>query len=196
MSGITSLSNQFGSTSPKNGQYFIVAIDGRAGAGKTTFATYLKSLLSDFCFICGDDYFEPISHPITWGGYNEVRFFKDVIKPLQKTEKVVNYRPYTWEEEPHVNGRKLNISRGVVIDRIYSFSFDLDYDLTIWVETPRAVALKRGITRSSMPEDKAEKAWREIWKPMEDQYILETRPADKASIVIDGTKPFSQQLSI
>ena len=196
MQAIINLRDKLGNIPPKNGQYFIIAIDGRAGAGKTTFAAYLKNLLPDFCFICGDDYSSQVSHPITWGGYNEERFMADVIEPLRKAEKTVNYRPYDWDSKPHISGHKLKITRGVVIDRIYSFSFDLDYDLTIWVETPREVALNRGIHRSSMSEDKAEKAWREIWKPMEDKYILETKPAGNASIVIDGTKPYDNQLTL
>lgn len=180
---------------PKNGQYYTVAIDGRGGAGKTTLSRYLKKLLPDFSFICGDDYFEPISHPIAWGGYNEERFYSDVLEPLKNSQKTVNYRPYDWDSEPHIKDQTIEISKGVFIDRCYSFTFDLDYDLKIWVEAPREIALGRGIDRSSMPKEKAEKVWRELWKPLEDRYILETNPDKKADIVVDGTEPFENQIT-
>jgi uridine kinase len=180
---------------PKNGKYYLVAIDGRGGAGKTTLSKYLVSLVDDFSLICGDDYFEPIEHPIAWGGYNEQRFEKDVIKPLEKAATTVNYRPYDWYSQPHIKDQEVEVNRGVFIDRCYSFSFELDYDLKIWVDTPREIALDRGIGRSTMPKAKAELVWRQLWKPMEDRYIAEVRPLDTSDIVIDGTIDYQLQIT-
>ncbi len=179
---------------PKNSKYYIVAIDGRGGAGKTTLSKYILEKLDGFLVICGDDYFEPIEHPIAWGGYNEERFFKDVIEPIKNGSRDVNFRPYDWDLGKPIE-KKIHISKGVLIDRCYSFSFELDYDLKIWVETPREVTLSRGISRSSMPEVKAEKVWRELWKPLEDRYIQEIKPEDTSDIVIDGTSHFDSQIA-
>ncbi len=190
-----SLSSEIFKKPPKNGKFYLIAIDGRGGAGKTTLSEYLVSLVPGFSLICGDDYFEPIDHPIAWGGYNEERFKGDVITPLKNGLKTVSYRPYDWVHEPHIKTQIVEINKGVFIDRCYSFSFDLNYDLTIWVETPREITLERGIRRSSMPKEKAEKVWRELWKPLEDRYIDEIRPLETSDIVIDGTKPFEAQIT-
>lgn len=179
---------------PKNGKYYMVAIDGRGGSGKTTLSKYLQSLLPDFCFICADEYFEPISHPIAWGGYNEERFYNDVIRPLSKGQRDIDFRPYNWDHEPHIVDHRMHIDKGVFIDRCYSFSFDLGYDLKIWVETPREEALSRGVSRSTMPKETAEKVWRELWKPMEDRYIASIKPVDTADILIYGNQPFDQRV--
>ncbi len=179
---------------PNNTKYYLIAIDGRGGAGKTTFSKYLMSLLPDFSFICGDVYFEPVDHPITSGGFNEERFQEDVITPLNNSETTINFRPYIWDSNPHIKDIPVTITKGVFIDRVYSFSFDLNYDLKIWVDTPRDVTITRGIGRSSMPEIEAEKVWQKLWKPLEDSYISKSNPIKLADIVIDGTKPFDQQI--
>ncbi|HEY1645284.1 MAG TPA: hypothetical protein VGF75_02765 [Candidatus Saccharimonadales bacterium] len=179
---------------PMNSKYYLLAIDGRGGSGKTTLSVYLQKLLPDFSVICGDDYFEPIDHPVAWGGYNEERFFNDVIVPLQQIKTDVGFRPYDWDNEPHIVDSPVVIEKGVVIDRCYSFSFDLNYDFKIWVETPRDITLERGISRSTMPRDRAEVVWQELWKPMEDRYIATTNPMGSADIVIDGTKPLEEQI--
>lgn len=179
---------------PKNGHYYIVAIDGRGGAGKTTLSKYLKGLLPDFQLICGDDYFEPITHPIAWGGYNERRFNKDIIKPLKETSLTINYRPYDWDNLPHVKDNIITIDKGLLVDRCYIFSFNVNYDLKIWLETPREETIIRGISRSSMPKQKAEVVWRELWKPMEDIYINKIKPLETADLIIYGDKPYEDQI--
>jgi uridine kinase len=180
---------------PKNNKYYLVAIDGRGGAGKSTLSVYIQKLLSGFSLISGDAYFEPIKHPIAWGGYNEERFDKDVIKPLKNSLTTIDYQPYDWDQDPHIIDRPVSIDKGIIIERCYSFAFDLNYDLKVWVETPRDISLNRGINRSTMPEKQAEKVWREIWKPMEDKYILAQDPLKTADVVIDGTEEYSVQLA-
>ena len=192
---IISLRNKLFLKPPKNKKYYIVAIDGRGGAGKTTLSKYLVSLVDDFSLICGDYYFEPVDHPITWGGYNEERFFGDVIKPLKDVQDEVNYRPYDWDTNSYIKNKQIDINKGVFIDRCYSFTFELDYDLKIWVDTPRDITLDRGINRSTMPKDRAEVVWSEIWKPLEDRYIEEIKPQANADIVIEGTKSFKSQIT-
>ena len=188
------LKNKLTSKPPKNGKYYIVAIDGRGGSGKSSLSKYIMNILPGYSVICGDSYFEPITHPIAWGGYNEERFFLDVIKPLSESKTIIDFKPYDWENEPHIKDEKIVITNGVFIDRCYSFSFDLDFDLKIWVETPRQIALERGVHRSTMPKEHAEKVWSELWKPMEDKYIELTKPIENSDIVIDGTKGFEDQL--
>ena len=189
-----SLSAKLLANPPKNGCYYLIAIDGRSAAGKTTLTSYLQDLMPGFSVINGDDYFEPIEHPITWGGYNEERFYQDVIKPLSQTQTTINFRPYDWDSQSDTKSQTININKGLFIDRCYSFSFDLNYDLKVWVEAPRDLTLNRGISRSSMPKERAEKVWRELWKPLEDEYIKETNPKDMADIVIDGTQSYDQQI--
>lgn len=71
---------------------------------------------------------------------------------------------------------------------------DIDWDLRIWVETPKEICLERGLAREHMPKERAFAAWKEVWQPEEDEYIKKTNPIGKANIVLDGIKPFATQV--
>lgn len=178
---------------PRNGKFYAVAIDGRGGSGKTVFAKYLRTLLPDFVFLDGDDYFEPVENEVVWGKFNDERFETEVIKPIKEGEKMINYRPYNWHADLHITDKTIKIQRGVCIERCFSFAFDLDWDLKIWVEAPKNVCFQRGLKREHMPRDRVLGAW-EIWQATEDKYIVQTKPQEAADIVIDGMKQFENQL--
>lgn len=104
---------------PKNGKFFLIAIDGRGGSGKSTLAEYLKSLLPDFTFTNGDDYFEPVEAQIVWGEFNDKRFIDDVIAPLKQASTTIAYRPYNWHAEPHITEQTIKIDKGICIERCF-----------------------------------------------------------------------------
>jgi len=174
---------------PKNNHFFTIAIDGRGGSGKSIFAELLKAKLPSFIVLNGDDYFEPLDDPIVFGAFNDERFIQDVINPL-KTGNSFVYRPYDWSTK-QVSGQKVNVNKGFCLERCYSFKFDLDWDLRIWVETPREVCLERGLARDGQ---EAAKAWY-FWQQQEDEYIRDFKPEEKADIIVDGTKSFEEQLT-
>ncbi len=180
------------SKEPKNGRFYTIAIDGRGGSGKTVFAEYLKKLVPDFIFLNGDDYFEPVENQIVWGAFNDARFRQDIIKPLQHGNSFI-YRPYDWHKEPHISEQPTAITKGFCLERCFSFDFDLDWDLKIWVEAPKEVCLERGLAREHMPRERVLAAW-QIWQVAEDNYIAQKQPEELADIVIDGTRPFKGQL--
>lgn len=180
---------------PKNGKFYVIAIDGRGGSGKPALAGYISSLLPDFLYINGDDYFEPTPNAIAWGDFNDKRFEEDVIEPLRDGRNTLVYRPYNWRSKPHISEKKMTVGKGVCIERCYSFEFDLDWDLKIWVETTSDISFKRGLERDKMPIEQATRAWKEVWQPREDRYIELIKPAQIADINIDGTMPFQEQLA-
>lgn len=188
------LLRDFLSAQPKNGDFYLIAVDGRGGSGKTVLGEYLTKLLPDFLILNGDDYFEPTPGETAWGDFNDDRFAEDVITPLRKGQQIITYRPYDWHTEPHISEKKLTVKKGVCIERSFSFNFDLDWDLKIWVEAPRDLSLQRGLERDQMPREQAVAAWEKIWRPREDSHIESVDPLKTADIVLDGTKPFEEQL--
>jgi uridine kinase len=187
-----SLENFIRDHRPKNGRFFTIAIDGRDGSGKTSFAKVLETYLPGFVMLNGDDYFEPINDPIVWGEFNDERFAQDVIEPL-KQDNTFTYRPYDWHSEPHISEKQITVEQGICLERCYSFTFELDWDLKIWVETPREICIERGLARETLPREQTVPAW-EIWQTQRDEYIRTFRPQEKADIVIDGMKSFEEQI--
>lgn len=179
---------------PKNGKYYIVAIDGRGGAGKTTLTEHIAKLLSEFTVLNGDEYFEPDDNTIAFGAFNEERFEKEVLEPLRNGETDFTYHPYDWHKKPNLQEKELHITKGIIIERSSSFAFDLDYDLKIWVETPAKLALQRGQERDEMPLEQGYRSWKEVWQPQEDAHFSKYKPLETADIVIEGTKSFEDQL--
>ncbi|MBI2592381.1 hypothetical protein HYW36_02810 [Candidatus Saccharibacteria bacterium] len=177
---------------PNNGKFYCIAIDGRGGSGKTVFAEYLKKLLPDFVFLNGDDYFEPVDNQVVWGAFNDKRFRQDVIEPLKHGNAFV-FRSYDWHKKPHITEQQITVTKGFCLERCFSLDFDLNWDLKIWVEAPKEVCLERGLARENMPRDRVLKAW-QIWQSAEDKFIARVKPQEIADIVIDGTKPFENQL--
>ena len=78
------LKSKLFSKPPKNGDFYIVASDGRGGAGKTTLTEYIETLLPGFSVLNGDEYFEPNDNTVAFGSFNEDRFEKDVLSQLRE----------------------------------------------------------------------------------------------------------------
>jgi len=104
-----------------------------------------------------------------------------------------SYRPYDWHTEPHISERQVTVTKGFCLERCYSFTFDLNWDLKIWVETPKQLCLERGLARENMPRDKTLKAW-QFWQATEDKYLQDFDPVSKAGFVVDGTNLFEEQI--
>ncbi|MEK7571824.1 MAG: hypothetical protein AAB553_06130 [Patescibacteria group bacterium] len=181
------------SHNPKNERFYTIAIDGRGGSGKTAFAEYLKTLFPNFIFLNGDDYFEPVNNQIVWGAFNDKRFVRDVLEPLKTTNSFV-YKPFNWHTKPHISNRSIKVDKGLCLERCFIFEMNLDWDMKIWVETPKEICLERGIAREHMPKDRVLAAWKEVWQPKEDEYIRDSKPIEQADIIIDGTNSFENQL--
>jgi uridine kinase len=179
---------------PKNGRYYTMAIDGRGGSGKTTLSKIIRDTLPGFTLLAGDDYFEPISSPDVWGDFNDERFIKDVVKHVQTGDDFI-YKPYDWHATPNITDIHMAIEKGLILERCYSFDFDIDWDLKIWVETPKEICLSRGLARELMPPEEIIKAWT-VWQAAEDTYIQNKHPEVLADYVIDGTSPLSEQLTV
>lgn len=188
-----SLAQILGSRKPRNGLFYTVAIDGRGGSGKTSLAAFLLPLLDGFYGMNGDDYFEPLTGELAFGGFNDERLRADVIVPLQ-TKSGFTLRPYDWQSQTY-GCKTVAVDQGILIERCYSIQFDLSWDYTIWVETPPDVCLQRGLARHDDQDARhyLQQVWQQVWVPREDEYIKRFDPLTAADLVIDGVMPFDEQ---
>jgi uridine kinase len=192
---VQSLLDQLAVNPPKNARFYAVAIDGRGGSGKTQLATYLGGILPNFLIFNGDDYFEPLKNELAWGGFNEERFDTDVLGPIRHGSSDILHQPYDFELGTLAPAENVEVDQGIVIDRCFSFGLAIEWDMKIWVETPKEVCLLRGIARNPpLDRERVIAVWKQVWQPREDQFIQNFRPSDQADLVIDGTQSFEIQI--
>ena len=158
---------------------FIVAVDGRGGASKSTLAAKLASAL-DATVVHTDD-FASWDNPLDWWP----ALLEQVLEPLARGE-TATFVPNDWGGPP--KERVVVEPGGVVVLEGVSASreaFRPYLALSIWVETPREVCLARGLARDgadALPQ------W-EAWMAREDAYIERERPHEHADVVVRGDEP-------
>jgi uridine kinase len=159
----------------------LVGIDGRGGSGKTTLARELATLLPDVTVVQFDDFYRATDERnLTAAGGGEVggsfdwrRVRDQVLQPLADDE-ATRYQRYDWDSDALAEWRLISASGIVIVEGNYSTRQELHgyYDVTIWIDTPHDVRLRRGLERDG---ERARARWLEEWIPEEDRYVAANR---------------------
>ena len=173
------LAEQVAATVPRLGPVRLVAVDGFAGSGKTTFAGRLAAALGA-PLVHTDDLLE--------GWTDQVSFWPRleswVLAPL-RTGRPGRYRRYDWlhrrfaERWHEVPVAPVLILEGVTAARA---TVHPELSLAVWVEAPRGLRLARGIARDG---ERLRPQW-EAWQRGEDDHVSTDRTPDRAGLVVDG----------
>lgn len=121
-----------------------VAIDGYAGAGKTTLANMLAQVLNANVFHTDDFFVKPVldqAKPLSKYGSN-INFFKinqTVVDPIQQKQSV-SYQPFDFKSHKHLDSitipyQQINIIEGAYILHPYikqSFDLKVFYHKPLW----------------------------------------------------------------
>jgi uridine kinase len=161
----------------------LIAIDGQGGAGKSTLAAWLADTLGDATVVCLDDFARP-SVP----GWDRRRMIRQVVDPL-RAGRPGRYQRWDWATDTGAEWHAVPVGGVVIIEGVSATRRDLSdrWDLTVWVSTPRALRLERGLARDG---DAMRRQWLDVWMPEEDAYIAEERPAERADFIVDGARRF------
>ncbi len=188
----------------------MVAIDGVDGAGKTTFAAELADELTDSGItvirISLDDFLNPpeIRHQqgrsspegFVADTYDYERFIDDVLEPLSG-EGCGRYRPKSYDyttETPLTPPWQVAPDQAVVIvegmflhrDRLRNARGRKVWDLSVWLDVPFEVSVKRLAERDGSPDDPSDER---IARYVQGQrlYIQLANPAERADVVISNS---------
>jgi uridine kinase len=161
----------------------LVAVDGAAGSGKSTFARELARSLGDVPVIPLDDF-------LAWDDLTEFwpRLEREVLEPLF-AGRAIRYQQRDWVGDNL--GRSLRdfrdvpFSETVILEGIGAGRRALDGRLSylVWVETPEALRLERGVERDG---DAARARW-EAFMPGEQAFLDAENARARADLVVDGT---------
>lgn len=169
------------------GHPIVVGISGFGGAGKSTLATALVTLVPDAVTVRGDDFLDPVrSHQRSsdWDGVERLRLVTEVLAPFRE-RRSSTFRRYDWvvgalsDPEPVPTGRVL------IVDLIGLFHPEtLDaLDLTIWCDLELEMAAARGKARDRAEGHDHDRLWDEVWVPNEVDFAASFAPRDRAELI-------------
>lgn len=172
----------------------LVAIDGRAGAGKSSLARLLAQQNPLIAHIEYDWFHLPQHEIVTNNRYDHARLISEIITPFKNGAPKLACKRYNWgylagiadgfHEEPAIFEEK----EIIMVEGCQSLNQALlpYFDVKIWVDTPPEVAYQRGIRRDideyKLDPEKVHATWSE-WKNREDESLAKYDRRLKADIL-------------
>ena len=168
----------------------LVAIDGGAGSGKSTFARRLQNALGatiDCAVVHLDHFFrtrrERGSRLARVEDTDWLRLRDEVIRPL-RAGRCARFQLYDWALDRLDGWQTVQPTGVVIVDGVSALRRELAgcFDLAVWLSCPREKRLARLAGRGDTPPEEIE-----YWLPSEDAYIAAHAPRQRAHLVIDAS---------
>ncbi|WP_323095430.1 hypothetical protein [Intrasporangium sp. YIM S08009] len=162
----------------------LVLVDGRSGAGKTTFAAAAADARGG-SVVATDDVAWQL-HPTDWAA----EMLEGVVRPWLAGERV-DYRPPGWVRHDRPGGIEVPPGADLVIEGVGAARAELApfARLIVWVASDAVEARRRGIARDitlGRTPDEAEAFW-DDWMSAEQPFLEAEQPWTRADLVVDGT---------
>ncbi|KNX39338.1 hypothetical protein VV01_09250 [Luteipulveratus halotolerans] len=155
----------------------VIAVDGRAGAGKSSLAQLVAARLDDVASVHLDDLFPG------WDGLAAAPALltAQVLVPLARDEPAT-FRRYDWVEGAYAEAVSVPRRRFVVVEGCgCSVGIARPYaDVRVWVDAAPATRMRRGLTRDG---DEFGPNWQR-WAEQEDALFAADRTAEHAHVVV------------
>lgn len=166
---------------------FLIAIDGRCAAGKSTLAALLSQRLQCNVFHMDDFFLQPHQRTAerlaeAGGNADKERFEAEVLKPLSRGETVY-YRPFNCRTMDFSDTVTVPFKPVAVIEGSYSCHPELwdYYALHVFLSVEREEQLRRIRERNGADFE----MFKSKWIPLEERYFEEYRIAEKCELTFD-----------
>ncbi|WP_418907261.1 aminodeoxychorismate synthase component I [Glutamicibacter endophyticus] len=160
---------------------FIIALDGRSGAGKTSLAADLSSFLASYLptsILHLEDFYPG------WDGLHEaIERYAQVLPRLAHGQSI-HWPRWDWERSAPGELASYSPTSIVIVEGVGAAAAAVrdQLDLTIWVGADETLRKRRAIARDG---DTYLPYW-ERWAAQEERYLDSDQPADAADLVIDN----------
>lgn len=191
---MTQISNELASLLPKVGNTKFIAVDGHGGSGKSSLAELLAKKL-DAQLIHTDD-FASWDNPLNWWPL----IIERVFEPIIAGAKTLSYPRSKWWPDHHPEPLvDQPVTAIMILEGVSALrkEFRPYISFGIFVDTPEEIGLERGIARdlsAGKSREEVVKIW-QGWLKDENYYTQRDQPMVYADLVVDGTKPFEDQIS-
>jgi uridine kinase len=172
----------------------IIGIDGHGGSGKTTLADRLAHTVGAETIHTDD--FASWDNPKEWWPL----LIQQVLDPIARGARTLGYRrSQWWEGHQREPIRDQVVTSVMILEGVGALrrEFRPYLCLGMYVTASRDICLERGVARDAAfgtPE-----AIRDLWERYfsdEEMYMARDHPELYASIVVDGSQPFGDQLAL
>ena len=178
--GVTELAQRL--PQPSTEVPVLVAVNGRSSSGKTSLSARLAAALTRAAVVHTDD--------LAW--HHAVLAWDDllvdgVLTPV-RAGRAVHFRPPAWEARGRSGavevptGSTHLLVEGVGVGRA---GLHAQFDVRLWVETPRPLRQARDEVRLAAGEMSADSY--AGWMAAEDAHFAADRPWERADVVVDGS---------
>jgi predicted kinase len=173
---VAALADRLRDLPPSLGPVRLVAVDGHAGAGKSTVATALARALGGAPVLRLDDL---ASHDRLFGWTEALR--RQVLAPLSRGERA-RYRVYDWQRREFTGTAELAPAPVVLLEGVGAGRRALRPHLAalIWLEVEREVAWHRGQLR----DGRAQREFWDGWKRAELGHFTDDPSRSAADILL------------
>ena len=165
----------------------VIALDGRAAAGKTTAAAMLSDILGA-SLVYMDDFFLPselrtAKRFATPGGNVHYERFADEVLPRLHGREAFAYRIFDCGKMALDGQREVAASAYRIVEGAYSLHPEFgDYaDLKIFLDVDPETQMRRILHRNG---EKMAEMFRVRWIPMEEAYLAEYRVQENADLIL------------
>ena len=170
-------------------KYFVIALAGFGGAGKSTAADKLATGLGDTVVIPLDQFITNhlAERSPDWDGFDWARLIEQVLKPIHEGRKTITYGVYDWPRNKVTEDRTIQLPKYIIIEGCGLIRDQLKeyFDFSIWIDTPLEVASQRGSTRDRKEYNvDHDQFWKEIWVPNDKDYFDKYQPAANVDFLL------------
>jgi uridine kinase len=160
----------------------LIAIDGRGGAGKSSFARNLVAEIPGSVHIEYDWFHFPKSQVTSEKRFDHSRVLRELIEPFIRGVRSFQLRRYNWgflagiEDGFHADPVIIDSATTLVIEGCDALNRELAayYGLRIWIDTDAAECHRRGVRRDiedyKLDPDKVKECWRE-WVAQDEDFL-------------------------
>ncbi len=167
----------------------LVAIDGRCGAGKTTFAAFLQEKFG-WSVLHMDHFFlrpeqrtkERLGTP--GGNVDYERFLEEALIPIEKGAEEIVYRPFDCHRQEMAGPVRMTPDRVCLVEGSYSCHPALwdRYDIHVFLTIGEEEQMRRIVGRNGA---EGAKMFRERWIPMEENYFAAYRVEERCGLCLE-----------
>ncbi len=174
---------------------YLVAIDGYAGAGKSSLAKRLVSDLPAIQCLTLDDFYRPLNlvqqtslrqHQAVQAYFDTQAFCQQVLVPLHK-QQIATWQPIDWLTQNHLPAQQLHPCGVIIIEGVVASHDDLMayMDTSVMVTAPTMLRAQRVRQRPQQCID-----WWQHWQATENWFHTQQNTQSKVAWLVDGAWPF------